>query len=204
MQKLLPAVKLTAVVAFLVTLGATFNLRSEVLELSEIRFSADSARSEQRLRELEESRDLRLAEYEAKRQHHEIRVDHYRSMLELYRNDYAAYVRRLEDEYRPPSLPSPPQPPSDPQLGEQLAKANAAFTAKQHEYFATTQRLNWISSASSLLLVGCLLFLILFDRGYQRGLYFATLVLSFVFMIGPSFHSVLSAVVGVLEAPRLF
>jgi hypothetical protein len=204
MSRIIASVKLAAIAAFLVTLGATYTLRSEVLELNEIRFSADHARAEQRLRDLEASRALRIAEHQAQLQHHEIQETHYAEMLELYRNDYTAYVTRLEDDYRPPPLPTRPQPPKDPALGEQLVEANAAFTAKQHEYFATTQRLNRVGGASGLLLVGCLLALILFDSGYQRALYFATLVLSFTFMIGPSFHSLLSAVVGVLEAPKLF
>jgi len=35
-------------------------------------------------------------------------------------------------------------------------------------------------------------------------LYFALLVMSFVFMIGPSFHSIISAIVGFLEPPGVY
>ncbi len=204
MSKVIAGFKLGAIAAFLVTLAATYTLRGEVLALNEIGFSADNVRAEQRLRQQERSHDLRIAEHEAQLQHHEIQEAHYADMLELYRTDYAAYVMRLEDDYRPPPLPARPQPPADPAVSELLVEASAAFTARQYEYFGTMQRLNRVSCASGLLLVGCLLFLILFDSGYQRALYFATLVLSFAFMIGPSFHSILSAVVGVLEAPNVF
>ena len=50
-------------------------------------------------------------------------------------------------------------------------------------------------------LVGGLLCLILFDTANGRLIYFVTLVLSFVFLIGPSFHSIMSAIVGFLQAP---
>ena len=204
MKNTISVVKLVAIAAFLVTLGATYTLRSEVLHLNEIRFSADNARAEQRVLDMEESLPFRTAEYEAQVEHHELQMVHYTEMLALYRNDYSAYVMRLEDGYRPPPLPTRPAPPTNPEYSEQLVQANADFRAKQYSYFSTMRRLNGVCCASALLLVGCLLFLVLFDNGYQRGLYLATLVLSFVFMIGPSFHSVLSAVVGLLEAPNVF
>lgn len=53
-------------------------------------------------------------------------------------------------------------------------------------------------------LVGGLLFLIMFETGNQKFVYLAVLVLSFVFMIGPSFHSIMSAIVGFLEAPPVY
>jgi hypothetical protein len=204
MRKALIAVKLVAIVAFLVTLGGTYIMRSEVLLLNEIRFSADNARAEQRLLDMEANLPLRTAEYEARMEHHELQMDHYTRMLALYRTDYSAYVTRLEDEYRLPPLPERPSPPSRPEYSEQLVEANAAFRAQQYDYFSTMRRLNGVACVSALLLVGCLLFLVLFDDGYPRVLYFASLLLSFVFLIGPSFHSILSAVVGLLEAPSLF
>jgi len=43
-----------------------------------------------------------------------------------------------------------------------------------------------------------------FDGGNQRAFYLAVLILSFVFMIGPSFHSIMSAIVGFLHAPPIY
>ncbi len=201
MKNTLIAVKLLAIAAFLVTLGGTYVLRSEVLQLNEIRFSADNARAQQRVLDMEQSLPLRTAEYAAQMEHHDLQREHYTEMLALYRTDYAAYVTRLKDEYRLPSLPAPPENPA---FSEQLVEVNAEFRAQQYSYFATMRRLNVVCCISALLLVGCLLFLVLFDRGYPRALYLATLLLSFVFLIGPSFHSLLCAVVGLLEAPRVF
>lgn len=44
----------------------------------------------------------------------------------------------------------------------------------------------------------------MFETGNQRMLYLAVLILSFVFMIGPAFHSIMSAIVGFLQAPLLY
>jgi len=44
----------------------------------------------------------------------------------------------------------------------------------------------------------------MFESGNQRLIYLAVLLLSFVFMIGPAFHSILSAIVGILKAPSAY
>jgi hypothetical protein len=64
--------------------------------------------------------------------------------------------------------------------------------------------MNWICGVSALILVGGLLWLIMFDEGAQRIPYLVVLVLSFVFMIGPSFHSIMSAIAGFLRAPSVY
>ncbi len=137
-------------------------------------------------------------------QQYELQQEHYEEMLALYRTDYDAYVQRLKDEYRPPNLPNQPGKPRSPELSDQLAQMNAEFRAQQYHYFDSTSRMNWISCASALALVGGLLWLIMFDQGSQRLPYLVVLVLSFVFMIGPSFHSIMSAIVGFLRAPSVY
>lgn len=93
---------------------------------------------------------------------------------------------------------------ASPELSDKLGQINADFRAQQYHYFDSTSRLNWVCCASALILVGGLLFLIMFETGNQRMLYLAVLILSFVFMIGPAFHSIMSAIVGFLQAPLLY
>ena len=62
MERALPIVKLATIVAFMVTLCATYYLRSEVLTLNKIRYSADNVRAEEQLREMKETYPVRLAE----------------------------------------------------------------------------------------------------------------------------------------------
>ncbi len=113
-------------------------------------------------------------------------------------------MKRLKDEFAPPYLPQIPQRPRSPELSDQLARINADFRAQQYRYFDSTSRLNWVTCVSALALVAGLLFLIMFETGSQRLLYLVILIVSFVFMIGPSFHSIMSAIVGLLEAPSAY
>ncbi len=225
--RLIAAAKMVAILGFMVLLSSTYYLRSEVLTLNRIGFSADQARSEyemerakedypyeqERYQVASENYQKQLDEmdrrYEADKKNYELRQRHYEEMLNLYETDYAAYVQRLKDEYEPPELPavpSPPQkptrphPPQPPEYRQKLMEINAEFRAHKHHYFQATSVLNWIALAAALCLTGGLLYLILFDTN-GRLFYFMTLVLSFTFMIGPSFHSIISAVVGFLEAP---
>lgn len=204
MKRALPFIKCVTIVAFMVTLCATYYLRSEVLKLNRIQFSAENVRVNEDLREMKDSHPMRVAEYEIQTKNYELRMEHYQEMLNLYRTDYDQYVRRLKDEYQPPQLPRMPQKPKSPELSDQLAKINAEFRAQQFHYFDSTSALNWVCCASALVLVGGLLFLIMFETANQKVLYVIVLVLSFVFMIGPSFHSIMSAIVGFLHAPSVY
>ena len=56
--------------------------------------------------------------------------------------------------------------------------------------------------ALTLALTGGLLYLLLFDRAGPQLVYLAVLLSSFVFLIGPSFHSILSAIVTLLHSAR--
>ena len=204
MKRAITIAKLITIVAFMITLSATYYLRSEVLTLNKIRFSADNVRAEDHLREMTESYPVRLAAYEVQLKHYELQTDHYNQMLQLYGTDYDEYVRRLKDKYEPPRLPRKPSKPVSPELSDQLGKINADFRAQQYHYFDSTSRLNWITCASALVLVGGLLFLTMFETGNQRLMYLVVLLLSFIFMIGPSFHSIMSAIVGFLNAPSAY
>jgi len=201
MKTIIAIVKGVTIVAFMVTLSTTYYLRSEVLELNRIRFSSDNLRAEEKLQEMKRSYPTRMKEYEVRVKNYELQREHFQEMLELYESDYDAYVKRLKDNYRPPQLPQRPSKPRSPELSDQLAKINAEFRAQQFHYFNTTSRLNWVCGAAALLLTGGLLFLVMFESGGARLFYVIVLVVSFVFMIGPSFHSIMSAIVGFLQAP---
>lgn len=204
MKKTLATVKCVTILAFMVTLFATYYLRSQVLELNKIRFSSENVKAEEHLREMKESYPDRMAEHEVKMENYKLQMGHYQEMLKLYRTDYDEYARRLKDSYRPPQVPQKPRKPKSPKLSDQLAGINASFRAQQFHYFDSTSKLNWVCCASALALVGGLLFLIMFETGNQRIFYLIVMVLSFVFMIGPSFHSIMSAIVGFLRAPSVY
>jgi len=204
MNKSLVAVKYVAIAAFAVTLFTTYYLRSEVLKLSTIRFSAEHLKAEEGLRERKESYPERKDAYQSQLKQYDIEMQHYRDMLVLYRTNYSEYVKRVKDEYRPPNLPQKPEKPQSPELSDELANINAEFRTQQYQYFDSTSRLNWVCCVSALLLVASLLFLIMFEAGGQRIPYLVVLILSFVFMIGPAFHSIISAIVGFMEAPQIF
>jgi hypothetical protein len=229
-SRLIPLAKVLSILGFLVLLSSTYYLRSEVLDLNRIGFSADQARSEYELAQLKENypyeqERYKVAQenyqkqldelerrYEADQQNYELRRRHYEEMLGLYQTDYDGYVQRLKDEYQPPELPpvptppqkpARPQPPQPPEYRQKLMEINNEFRSQKYHYFQATALLTWVALAAALCLVGGLLYLILFDDN-GRLFYLLTLVLSFVFMIGPSFHSILSAIVGFLEAPRVY
>jgi len=204
MSKALSIVKCVTIAAFMVTLFTTYYLRSEVLKLNKIRFSSENVSSEENLREMKASYPLRVAEHEVATKNYDLQMEHYQEMLRLYRTDYNEYVKRLKDSYQPPQLPQKPQKPRSPELSDQLGRINAEFRAQQFHYFDSTSSLNWVCCASALVLVGGLLVLIMFETGNQRMLYLAVLILSFIFMIGPAFHSIMSAVVGFLRAPPVY
>ena len=193
--------KYLAIASFLVLLFVTYFLRSEVLALNTIRFQSENIRSDESMRELKESQPMRMAEYELSLKEYEIQKQHYEEMMELYRTDYDEYVKRTKDKYSPPTLPRQPIKPASPELSDQLAENRAAFRKRQYEYFQSTSRLNWVACLAAMSLVGGLLYLLMFDEEGKRIFYLAVLILSFVFMIGPSFHSILSGIIGVMNAP---
>ncbi len=63
--------------------------------------------------------------------------------------------------------------------------------------------LNLVAGLSSTATVGGLVSLLLFDRRGSRWVYLALLSVSFVFLIGPAFHSLLTGMIGFLDAPSI-
>lgn len=196
--------KVIAISGFLVLLTTTYYLRTEVLTLNKIRFSADETRAEYEIDQLQKDYPDAVHRHEVALKNFDLQMEHYQEMLSLYQTDYDAYVQRIKDEYVPPRLPNRPSPPRPPEYTKKLTEINAQFRARKHHYFAVTSRLNWVAWLAALGLAGGLLYLIMFDTAGPRLIYFVTLVLSFVFMIGPSFHSIISAIVGFLEAPGVY
>lgn len=196
--------KCLALIGFLSLVTCTYYIRSEVLALSHIKFSADEVRAAHDLEQLRESFPDRQKQYEAQLKHYELQLQHYRTMLDLYENDYEAYVQRIEDKFNPPALPHQPQPPQAPELAQQLYEINTQFRTRKNQYFATTSRLNWLACIAAQMLIGGLVYLLMFDTSQQRWHYLVAMVVSFVFLIGPAFHSILTGIIGFLREPSVY
>ncbi len=194
--------KFITIISFLVLLFSTYFLRSKVLELNTIRMSSQNVMAEEAEKNLSESLPERTKEYQNSLKQYEIKKKHYDEMLDLYESDYEEYVKRIKDKFVPPSMPRSPSKPVSPELSDEMQKIAIEFRKKQSHYFESTSRLNWVSCVAALALVGGLLYLLLFDLEGKRLFYVVLLVLSFIFMIGPSFHSIMSALAGFLQAPQ--
>ncbi|NLS96101.1 MAG: hypothetical protein GXX96_28515 [Planctomycetaceae bacterium] len=196
--------KITACLGFLVLLSTTYWLRTEVLALNELRFSADETRAQHELTAYEDAFPHEEERYQVELKNYELEIEHFKTMFALYESDYEEYARRLEDKFEPPQMPVRPEPPRAPEYAKKLHEINTRFRARKHHYFEMTSRLNWVAWIAATALVGGLLYLIMFDSAGGRIIYFAVLVMSFMFMIGPSFHSIISAIVGFLEPPSVY
>ena len=194
--------KFITIISFLVLLFSTYFLRSKVLELNTIRMSSQNVMAEEAEKNLSESLPERTKEYQNSLKQYEIKKKHYDEMLDLYESDYEEYVKRIKDKFVPPSMPRSPSKPVSPELSDEMQKIAIEFRKKQSHYFESTSKLNWVSCVAALALVGGLLYLLLFDLEGKRLFYVVLLVLSFIFMIGPSFHSIMSALAGFLQAPQ--
>jgi hypothetical protein len=193
--------KLMALIGFLSLVVCTYYLRSEVLALSHIRFSADEVSAANDLKQVRESYPDRIEQHEAAMKHYELETEHYRKMLDLYQNNYDEYVKRIEGKYKIPPLPRAPTKPTPPEVAETLYEINADFRVRKSQYFAASRRLNWFACGAALMLVGGLLYLLMFDANGQRWHYLVALVISFVFLIGPAFHSIMTGIIGFLAEP---
>tara|TARA_B100000945_G_scaffold267222_1_gene227253 strand:+ start:51 stop:686 length:636 start_codon:yes stop_codon:yes gene_type:complete len=194
--------KFITIISFLVLLFSTYFLRSKVLELNTIRMSSQNVMAEETEKNLNNSLPQRTKEYENKLKQYEIQKKHYDEMLDLYQSDYEEYVKRIKDKFVPPRMPPNPVKPLSPQISDEMQKISIEFRKKQSHYFESTSKMNWVSCVAALTLVGGLLYLLLFDLQGKRLFYMVLLVLSFIFMIGPSFHSLMSALAGFLQAPQ--
>ena len=194
--------KFITIISFLVLLFSTYFLRSKVLELNTIRMSSQNVMAEETEKNLNDSLPQRTKEYENKLKQYEIQKKHYDEMLDLYQSDYEEYVKRIKDKFVPPRMPPNPVKPLSPEISDEMQKISIEFRKKQSHYFESTSKMNWVSCVAALTLVGGLLYLLLFDLQGKRLFYMVLLVLSFIFMIGPSFHSLMSALAGFLQAPQ--
>ena len=194
--------KFITIISFLVLLFSTYFLRSKVLELNTIRMSSQNVMAEETEKNLNNSLPQRTKEYENKLKQYEIQKKHYDEMLDLYQSDYEEYVKRIKDKFVPPRMPPNPVKPLSPKISDEMQKISIEFRKKQSHYFESTSKMNWVSCVAALTLVGGLLYLLLFDLQGKRLFYMVLLVLSFIFMIGPSFHSLMSALAGFLQAPQ--
>ena len=203
-QKWITKAKLMVLLGFLFLIVSTYYLRSEVLALSHIKFSADAFRSANELEQLRESYPDRVKQYEAEVKDYEIKQKHYRKMLEIYQNHYDEYVKRNKEEYGTPRPPDAPEKPQTPEVAEKIFEINANFRARKHQYFEVSRILVWLACIAALMLVGGLVYLLLFDDQGQRWHYLAALVISFVFLIGPAFHSIMTGIIGFLREPGVY
>ena len=194
--------KFITIISFLVLLFSTYFLRSKVLELNTIRMSSQNVMAEETEKNLNNCLPQRTKEYENKLKQYEIQKKHYDEMLDLYQSDYEEYVKRIKDKFVPPRMPPNPVKPLSPKISDEMQKISIEFRKKQSHYFESTSKMNWVSCVAALTLVGGLLYLLLFDLQGKRLFYMVLLVLSFIFMIGPSFHSLMSALAGFLQAPH--
>ena len=191
MKKDIKFAKFITIISFLTLLFSTYYLRSQVLKLNSIRMDSQNLMTDQERRDIEESSPVRKKEYEAKLGQYQIQKKHYEE-----------YVKRLKDEFAPPIMPRSPVKPLSPKVSDDMREKVIEFREQQSKYFNSTSKLNWISCLAALSLVGGLLYLLMFDLEGKRIFYLVLIVLSFVFMIGPSFHSLMSALAGFLQAPQ--
>ena len=87
-------------------------------------------------------------------------------------------------------------------MEDQFQSIQREFVLRRYHYFVVSEYGNWVACFAALSLVGGLLYLLMFDLNSNRLFYFMTLVLSFVFLIGPSLQSVMSAIVALLHGPH--
>ena len=203
-ERRLVAAKLLAIGGFLVLLMITYWLRSEVLGLSRIHFSADEKKVELEQRRDRDSFPERQKKYEVGLKNYETHLKHYEKMMSVYEKDLDEYASLTRSQLHPPQLPDLPEAPSAPEVQDQFRAIQTEFILRRYRYFVVSEYGNIIACFAALSLVGGLLYLLMFDVNSNRLFYFMTLMLSFVFLIGPSLQSIMSAVVGLMHAPHGF
>ena len=194
--------KLFAMLGFLVLLSISYWLRSEVLGLSRIRFSADQKRMELEQDRYKESFPDRKKQYEVSLKNYEIQQKHYEKMLAVYERDLDEYAALTKDSLQPPQMPTRPSPPSAPEVEDQFRAIQSEFVARRYRYFVISEYGNSLAALAAVSLVGGLIYLLMFDVNSNRLFYFMLLVLSFAFLIGPSLQSLMTAIVGLMNGPN--
>lgn len=201
-ERCLVTAKLFAISGFLVLIMITYWLRSEVLALTRIRFSADEKKIQLQQQRDRDSFPDRQKQYEVGLKNYEIQQKHYEKMMAVYEKDLEEYARLTKDQLNPPTLPQRPIPPSAPEVEDRFQSIQTEFMLRRYRYFVISEYGNWIACFAALSLVGGLLYLLMFDATSNRLFYFLTLVLSFVFLIGPSLQSFMSALIGLMHGPN--
>ena len=102
------------------------------------------------------------------------------------------------------TFPRTPVKPVPPEVAKKLFTINSDFRARKNQFFANSSRLNWLSCIAALMLVGGMIYLLMFDTNGQRWHYLVALMISFVFLIGPAFHSIMAGIMGFLEGPGVY
>ncbi|MBX3353442.1 MAG: hypothetical protein KF684_10975 [Phycisphaeraceae bacterium] len=195
-QRSLKIPKTIALVCFLILVACTYTVRGKVIELNEVRLSSDHARAEAGMEAFLGSYEARRAAYDAERAVYERDMRLFNENLEEFLREQSE--RRMSGMSRAPQMPMPPQTP---EVTSELARINAEFRAARHEYFKMARWLNLVAGLASLGLVGSLVYLAMTDRETGRWVYLGVLSVAFVFLIGPSFHTVLSSIVSALKPP---
>lgn len=198
------AATICAIVGFLILVVISYWLRSEVLGMSRIRFSADEKKVELERQRSRETFPERQKQYEVSIKNYEIERDHYETMMELYQRDLEEYARLTKDRLAPPQMPHRPEPPKPPEVEDEFQQIQSEFVSRRYRYFVVSEYGNWVACLGALLLAGGLLYLLMFDLQGSRFLYFMLLAFSFLFLIGPSLQSILSALIGLMEGPRAY
>lgn len=203
-ERRLVTAKLFAIGGFLVLLMITYWMRSEVLGLSRIHFSADEKNVELEQQRNRESFPDRQKQYEVSLKNYELQLKHYERMMAVYEKDLDEYAALTKDPLEPPQLPLRPSPPSAPEVEDQFRAIQTEFIMRRYRYFVVSEYGNWLACLAALSLVGGLLYLLMFDVTSNRLFYFMILVLSFVFMIGPSLQSMMTAIIGLMHGPHSY
>ena len=203
MNKAIIASKAVVIICMACLLLTTYMLRSQVLSLINSIIDGEDIVEVELMDRFEASEPDRKAAYEAALGRYEIQMKRYRELLNLYQKDPEAYARQTR-EGRPvgaPPVPFKPEPPQTPEVQQQLAETNAEFRQTRQRYFKNAKRLNMFVGLCAIGLIGGLLFLIMFDPEKSRLAYLVVLVVSFVFVIGPALHSVVSLMAYGLQPP---
>jgi hypothetical protein len=198
------AAKVIAMIGFSILVVITYWLRSEVLGMSRIHFSADEKKVELERQRSRESFPERQTQYEVSLKNYEIERAHYEKMMEVYQRDLEEYANLTKDRLAPPQVPQRPEPPRPPEVEDEFQKIQSEFAMRRYRYFVVSEYGNWIACLGALLLAGGLLYLLMFDVHGNRLLYFMLLAFSFLFLIGPSLQSVMSALIGLMHAPHTY
>src|SRR5829696_3300272 len=92
------AAKLCVLLGFLVLLSSSYYLRTEVLALNRIRFSADEARADYELKRLQVTYPERVERHQVELKNHAPLVEHYEKLSEVYRKDIVKYLELTKDQ----------------------------------------------------------------------------------------------------------